>query len=285
MSHYFLKSMTPIDNDILSFYAQSSEDSRLKTGLGPLEFYRNKLLITRYLTRQNMDIADVGGGTGHYAAWLSGLGHNVVLIDPVPKHITLAQKRIKKKYGGYTCQLAEARNLPIADHTKDLVILHGPLYHLQHRTDRIRALQEARRIVKPSGVVIGFAISHAASTFAALQAGLIHNDEVFEMCIEELRSGKHHPTTSIIGMMPKAFFHHPISFEEEFTEAGFIINELLAVEGIGWLSGSFFSDWADPKKRERLLELIEFTQADRNLLSLSPHIMLAAKPSLESGSS
>lgn len=84
-----------IDSSIEAFYAQAQEETRLTTGLGPLEFERNKILISRYL-RQHSNVTDAGGGTGHYAQWLSSLGHSVTLIDPVPKHIQQAKKRSKQ---------------------------------------------------------------------------------------------------------------------------------------------------------------------------------------------
>lgn len=142
-----------IDSEISDFYTQSSEDSRLKLGLGPLEFERNKDLISRYLPSSGGVIADIGGGTGHYAQWLTTLGHKVILVDPVPKHIQQAEKRAKNSKNSFRCILGEARQLPLDNHSADVVILHGPLYHLQDQGERIAALKEARRILKIGGIV------------------------------------------------------------------------------------------------------------------------------------
>jgi ubiquinone/menaquinone biosynthesis C-methylase UbiE len=273
--------MKPIEQDILDFYTQSSEETRLQTGLGPLEFLRNKKLIETYLTSEKMYIADVGGGTGHYASWLASLGHKVILIDPVKKHIDRAVRRAKEIGPHFQTILGHAGAIPVLDQSMDLVILHGPLYHLSKREDRITAIREARRIVRPSGTVLGFAISHAASTLAALQNGMIHNEEIFQMCKSELSSGLHLPPNGLGGILPESFFHRPAQLIEEFEEAGFKTDKVLAVEGISWTSASFFSDWADPRKRDRLLDLAQLTQADQQLLSFSPHLMIAAFPDLQ----
>src|SRR5690606_18210963 len=111
-----------IDPLITEFYTDHAEDSRLQIGLGPLEFERNKLLIGRYLQAQKRAIADVGGGTGHYAAWLSGLGHQVTLIDPVPRHIDQAKRKAKRAVNQFICLLGEARNLPFEAASLDLII-------------------------------------------------------------------------------------------------------------------------------------------------------------------
>ena len=269
--------MNLIDHHIHDFYNQSSEETRLQIGLGPLEFERNKELISRYLIRPNMAIADIGGGTGHYAKWLASLGHQVTLIDPVEKHITLAQKKAKGKGGHFISKLGEARKVPIDDQTIDLVILHGPLYHLPRQQDRINALKEAKRIMKPGATILGFAITYAASSLAALCSGAIHQKDIFEMCKNELTTGSHIPPDHIKGMLVESFFHRPAQLEEEFITAGFQKVAHLAVEGIAWTSGTYFTDWATPDKRERLLELIRLTEADVELLCISPHMMFVAK--------
>ncbi|MEJ5995158.1 class I SAM-dependent methyltransferase [Pedobacter sp. Du54] len=264
-----------IDSSIETFYAQAQEESRLTRGLGPLEFERNKILISGYLD-QPCSITDVGGGPGHYAQWLGSLGHSVTLIDPVPKHIQLAEKRSKLTSKPFRCLLAEARNLPLRDGSQDLIMLHGPLYHLQERSDRIAALKEASRVLRPDGIVLGFAINRTASLVAALQGGLIYHPDIFKMCKTELSSGIHQPPANFPGMLPQAYYHRPSSLIEEFKEAGFEPIRLVSVEGIAWMDGSFFSHWADPEKRRRLLELLEHTEKDQDLLCFSPHIMLAA---------
>lgn len=269
--------MNPIDAKVADFYTQSSEETRLQLGLGPLEFERNKALISRYLPKANGVIADVGGGPGHYAQWLSSLGHQVLLVDPVPKHIQQAEKRSRKSKHAFQSILGSAEALPMADRSVDVVILHGPLYHLQEVTDRLKALQEARRVLKPEGVVLGFAITYTATLVAALQSNMIQHPDIFAMCKEELATGKHNAPKSFPGILASAYFHRPKQFELEFETAGFTKLALLAVEGMIWMDQKYFESWAVPEKRQRLLDLLELTEADTELLCFSPHMLLAAK--------
>ncbi|MBT1689236.1 class I SAM-dependent methyltransferase, partial [Dawidia soli] len=118
--------MSLIDKSILDFYTQHSEDTRLQVGLGPLELERNKDLIVRYLPDYPCRIADVGGGTGHYAHWLASLGHTVTLIDPVPRHLVQARRKAARARRSFDCVLGEARRLPLSRAAVDVVILHGP---------------------------------------------------------------------------------------------------------------------------------------------------------------
>lgn len=269
--------MKPIDASIVDFYNNSNEDTRLQTGLGPLEFERNKLLITRHLGDKNLTIADVGGGSGHYSAWLSEGGHQVSLIDPVLKHIIQAQKKAKKSKSHFQCIQGEAAELPFTDATIDVVILHGPLYHLQRSEDRMAALREAKRVLKPNGVVLGFAITHAASSLAALHSGMLFQPIIFDMCREELTTSRHEPPQNMPGMLASAYFHRPSVLNQEFKQAGFNNTELFAVEGMAWMDATFFQNWNNPQLRPKLMELISLTENDPELLCLSPHMMIAAK--------
>ncbi|RDC57217.1 class I SAM-dependent methyltransferase [Pedobacter chinensis] len=268
--------MLTIDPSINTFYTRSQEENRLSTGLGPLEFERNKILINRYLN-DSYSIADIGGGPGHYAKWLADLGHRVTLIDPVKKHINQAKQRSAQPGKPFQCLQAEARHLPLPDKSQNLVILHGPLYHLQQQVDRIAALQEARRVLKSNGVLLGFAITHSASLIASLQSNLIHHPGISAMCKAELLTGVHQPPPGFPGMLPAAFYHRPSVLTSEFEHAGFFPLDLLPVEGIAWLDGRFFESWADQGKRQHLLELVEMTEKDNDLLCFSPHILLAAQ--------
>ena len=265
-----------ISTDIDDFYSTTSEEGRLQLGLGPLEFERNKELIGRYLPKKGT-VIDVGGGPGIYSEWLAGLGHEVILIEPVEKHIRQANKRSTKAKKQFKSVLGEAQKLELADNSADVVILHGPLYHLQLKADRIGAITEAKRVLKQKGVVLGFAINHTASTIAALLNGFIHAPEIFDMCIEELKRGIHTPPKSMPGVLPSAYFHRPDELKAELEETGLTYLDIYAVEGLIWMDKNYFETRSDAKKKEKIMELMKVTENDPALLSLSPHMMIAGR--------
>ena len=53
--------------------------------------------------------------------------------------------------------------------------------------------------------------------------------------------------------------------------------DLVAVEGMIWLDKNYFISRADAAKKKRMMELLSITECDQNLLSFSPHMMIAAK--------
>jgi ubiquinone/menaquinone biosynthesis C-methylase UbiE len=266
-----------VSSEIERFYAGAAEDKRLTYGLGPLEFERNKELISRFVPQSPSFIIDVGGGPGMYAEWLSDMGHQVHLIDPVNKHIQQAKKRAAKLKNPFKADLGEARALDLADDAADVVIEHGPLYHLQQRTDRINALKEAYRVLKPGGVMLGFAINHSVSTLTGLLNGMIHDEQFYAMCMDELKTGLHNPPAAWPGFLPEAFFHKPAELLSEVEEAGFTDLQLFAVEGMIWLDAKYFESRSDAAKKEKMMNLLKATEQIPELLCFSPHIMICGR--------
>ena len=75
--------------------------------------------------------------------------------------------------GRVTAEVGDARDLPLADASFDAALVLGPLYHLTDRADRLRALAEVRRVVRPGGLIFVAAISRFASLFDGLARGFL----------------------------------------------------------------------------------------------------------------
>ena len=266
-----------ISKALNDFYTKASEETRLDNGMGFFEFERIKSLIERHLFKTNATIIDVGGGTGKYSEWLAKMGHHVHLIEPVEKHLKLAQKRAQQLKNPFSVTLGESRNLQLKNEFADLVILHGPLYHLQKKEDRLQTIQEAKRVLKKGGIVLGFAINSAASTIAGLLQGLIHKKTFFDMCKTVLTSGIHNPSKEFPWLLADGFYHKPKQLKKEFTSQGLEIINLFAVEGMIWLDNEYFANMLDPQKKKTLLALLEVTEKDESVLAFSPHMLLVAK--------
>jgi len=266
-----------ISRNIESFYNKASEETRLENGMGIFEFERIKSLIEKHLQPSKSTIIDVGGGTGKYSEWLAQKGHKVHLVEPVEKHIQLAKKRTKKLKNKFAIHQGESQNLEFLDNFADLVILHGPLYHLQKKEDRIQSILEAKRVIKNNGIILGFAINHSASTLVGLLNGIIHAKSFFEMCKEELTTGIHNPPKDFPWLLTEAFYHKPEQLKEEFMQQELTYLNLYAVEGMVWLDKNFFTNMQKDQERKTLLELIKLTETDTSLLSFSPHMMIAVK--------
>lgn len=266
-----------ISRNIELFYNKASEETRLDKGMGIFEFERIKTLIKKYMPSAPSQIVDIGGGTGKYSEWLAGQGHQVHLVEPISKHIEIAQTRNQKLKNKFYIHQGESRNLELPNNYADLIILHGPLYHLQSKEDRALTILEAQRVLKNNGIILGFAINYTASTLAGLLNGLIHKKAFFEMCREELTTGIHNQPIDFPWILAEAYYHTPSQLKDEFLSHDLIYLNTYAVEGIAWLDKHYLSNMLDDTKRETLNELIKITENDKHLLSFSPHMMIAVK--------
>jgi ubiquinone/menaquinone biosynthesis C-methylase UbiE len=268
--------MTPTvtNPDILDHYASGYEAGRLETGPSRLERARTRELLDRHLPPPPATVLDVGGGPGAYARWLAGRGYAVHLIDPVPVHIEQAAGQSALA----SATVGDARRLDHPDASADAALLLGPLYHLTERADRLAALREAARVVRPGGVVLAAGITRFTSLLDGLLNGYL-DDPVFAGIVDrDLGDGQHRNPGNHPGYFTTAYFHHPDELGGEAREAGLAVLETVAIEGPGrWLPREFDAWWDDPARRERLLAAVRAVEHEPSLMGLGPHIMLVAR--------
>ena len=263
------------DEEIAHYYGRGEEQARL-SGPFRLEFARTQELLERYLPEPPAVVLDVGGGPGAYAAWLAERGYEVHLLDPIELHVRQAREASS---GLASADVGDARSLPQADGSADAVLLLGPLYHLQERADRLRALEEARRVLRPGGLLAAAAISRFASTIDGLRHKLLLDPD-FEQGVERsLRDGRHENPARDPDRFTTAYLHLPAELAEEVRAAGFDLTGVVAVEGVGEFV-SDVSDWLDePARREVLLRAIGRVEAEPTMLGASLHLLaLATRP-------
>ena len=258
------------DIDVADFYARGLERDRLAAGHGALEFVRTQVLLRRYLPAPPAVVADVGGGPGRYAVWLSEAGYRVHLIDPVALHIEQARAATGKLAGA---EVGDARALSLADASVDAVLLLGPLYHLPERADRVQALREARRVSKPGGVIVAAAISRFASTLDGLREGYLEDPAFAAIAAGDRRDGRHFNPTRHPAYFTTAYFHRPEELAAEFSEAGLSPVATLAVEGPAWLLPDLDARLADERRRGALLDALEQIESEPTMLGVSAHLL------------
>ena len=271
------------DADMQAYYSSGREQYRLLEGNHQLELTRTQTLIRRYATPAPGVVYDIGGGSGVYAGWLARLGYTVHLVDAVPLHVEQARQTsaAQPEHPLASAELGDARALTFADASADMVLMLGPLYHLTERADRVQAWREARRVLKPGGVVLGAVISRFASTLGGLFFDML-NDPAFEAIIrQDLIDGQHRNPTSQHGYFTTTYFHRPDEVQAEIEAAGLAHLATLPVEGIGWLTETTDerskAEWGDPVKRQRLLELVAAVEDEPSLLGMSNHLLGVAR--------
>ena len=263
---------------INTFYNSTQmETDRLGQHVFQLEKNRSQEIILRYL-KPSMNIADIGGATGAYSFWLHDLGHRVHLLDAAEFHIEAATKiSISENKPLASIALGDARQLPYDDEQFDLVMLFGPLYHLQEKDDRVKSIAEAKRVLKKNGILLAATISRYASLFDGFWQGFI-DDPAFENILkQDLEDGNHHNPVNHPMYFTDAHFHTQKEIEGEFTAAGFTEFNIIAIEGFGWLTPDFMKRWNDEEARNKMLEYIRQTENESIMIGISAHVMTVAK--------
>jgi ubiquinone/menaquinone biosynthesis C-methylase UbiE len=272
--------MSPMRKEIEAFYSRSNESQRLTNEWGELERLRTRSILARHLPGAPAVIFDVGGAAGVYAVPLAKQGYHVHLIDPVELHLQQARTyAVESGAALSSVAMGDARHLDVPSNAADAVLLLGPLYHLTERADRLQALREARRILKPKGVLLAAAISRFASLIDGLGRGFFRDAEFRKIVAADLASGQHTNPTSELAYFTTAYFHRPEELAAEVREAGFDSIEISAVEGPVWSAAFFREAWNDPAQRQSLMDFLALIEREPSLLGASGHLLAVARQS------
>jgi ubiquinone/menaquinone biosynthesis C-methylase UbiE len=267
-----------IDPTIAEYYHRAPEEDRLQQGPFILEEARTRELIERYAARPPATVLDVGGAAGAYALWLAEAGYTVHLVDAAPRLVAEAERRSAGRARPLaTCRVGDARSLGFPDSSVDIVLLLGPLYHLTDAADRARALDEARRVLKPGGRLFAAAISRFASALDGLSRDALRDPEFAAIVNRDLREGQHRNSTGRLEYFTTAFFHHPDELREEVAGSGLVLSGVYGLEGPGWFLSDIDARVADPRRCNDLLQVARMLEAEPSVLGMSAHLMAVAQ--------
>ncbi len=188
--------------------------------------------LEEYLPAPPAKIVDIGGGPGRYSIEIARRGYDVTLVDLSAKCLEFARSKAAEA-GVQLAQIihADARDLAmLPDAGFDAVLLMGPLYHLLERQQRVQAVQEAHRILRPGGIVFAAAITRNIMVMAAAAIDV----EYIAKCRKQLESVL---TTGIFrkeleNQFPDAWFCRPDEVPPLMAEGGFGSLELMNTEAL-----------------------------------------------------
>ncbi len=221
-----------ISSDIEQYY-----DAMAEQELDRLDVQRTEHAVTWRFLRTHLPtpparIADIGGGPGRYALVLAADGYAVTLVDLSARVLELAKERALTT-GVSIMQYTHANALDLSmlkSDAFDAVLLLGPLYHLLSEDDRKRALIEARRLLRPGGLIFAAFITRYAPLRDAARHRPLALVEEREWVQTILDTGQHHSPGT--GRFTDAYFAHPSEIAPLMKSSGFTTLDLIACEGI-----------------------------------------------------
>jgi ubiquinone/menaquinone biosynthesis C-methylase UbiE len=221
----------------------------------------------------------VGGAAGIYSCWLSSLGYEVHLVDPVSSHVAKAEhtSRQQPAHPIKSCRVGDARRLDFPDESAHFILFFGPMYHLNEKKDRLLALNEAARVLREGGILFVAAISRFASILDGLFSRFLDDPHFVKIVKQDLLDGQHRNPIDHPHYFTTAQFHHPEELKSEIEKAGFFCEKVLPVESIGGLLQDFEERWEDPRLRNQLLEALRWIESEPSLLGATHHLLAIAR--------
>jgi SAM-dependent methyltransferase len=253
--------------DLRTYYTQlTTEDVRLThSAHGRLEFVRTQEILRAHLPTAPARILDVGGATGIHSRWLAADGYDVTLIDPVPEQVRMAAQ-----ISGVSARVGDARHLEEADSSVDAVLLLGPLYHLLERSERLAAVAEAVRVVRPGGLVAAAGVSRHAPGMDMTSRGLL-TEEIAALAAEVLATGRGNLPDDF---MELAYLHSPEGLGEELVAGGCTDVDVYGVEGPSWTAADL-SD--NPEVEANAVRLARLLELDPAIRAASAHLLAVGR--------
>jgi len=80
------------------------------------------------------------------------------------------------------------------------------------------------------------------------------------MIKNELSSGIHIRPEEYPNLFAHAYFHTPTGLQKEIESVGFQTIQKYAVEGVIWFTPYLNEKWEDKNSRERLLNIVRYTE-------------------------
>jgi SAM-dependent methyltransferase len=257
-------------NPIEAYYDQESFHEWERFDRHPTEFAVTRRMIQETLPPAPARILDIGGGPGRYAIWLAGQGYSVTLLDLSKQNLMLATEKSAEAGVAFEA-MAHGNALDLSaypDESFDAVLLMGPLYHLVKQEDRLRAIHEARRVLKTGGrfyaaFICRFSVFRAAAHDFPMEP--VELPGIYEQILSDgIYSGAHGFTA--------AYFAHPDEIQPMMESCGLHTMEIIGVEGVvseieegvKALSGPAWDRWVDMNYR---------LGKDKSLHGASDHIL------------
>ena len=157
------------EKELIEYYNKHNEDKRLKTKHANIEFITAMKYIHEYI-KEGYSILDVGAGTGAYSIPLRDEGYDVTAVELVKQNLKYMEKANINCYQGSAVNLSKFKN-----NSFDIVLLFGPMYHLLSMDEKIKALEEAKRVSKKY-IFISYCMNEFALIYHGFMEGYIKED-------------------------------------------------------------------------------------------------------------
>jgi ubiquinone/menaquinone biosynthesis C-methylase UbiE len=243
-------------DEIEAFYDRNAQNEWDR-----LDRHRTELAITlktlkEHLPKPPAEVLDIGGGPGRYSIALAEHGYGITLLDLSKRCLDFAKEKATKS-GVVLKDYVHGTALDLnsfSDSSFGAVLLMGPLYHLLDEDRRRQAVREARRVLRPDGIIFASIITR----YAPFRWAAKNEPGWLQEAGRVLKTGVWRPTTHATGSEGTAgftdsYFANPAELRQLMESEKFETLDMVACEGIismiedkvNELKGAAFDAWVE----------------------------------------
>ncbi|MCG9688147.1 class I SAM-dependent methyltransferase, partial [Vibrio tubiashii] len=217
--------------ELIAQYTGADEDSRLtRQYIAQIEFDTTMHCLQSYLVR-GARVCELGAATGRYSLSFAKMGCDVTAVELAPEQVDILRRKAKQENLDVAVYQGNACDIPFLENeSQDVCVILGPLYHLKSQLERERAIIEARRILKPGGILAVAYISRffVAGMFAQKFPELVTPEVLSELTTSGTVSNQVAPSFFKVG-----YFATPSEIEKLVSNAQFDLLNHVATDGFG----------------------------------------------------
>ncbi|QAA34545.1 class I SAM-dependent methyltransferase [Clostridium manihotivorum] len=208
--------------ELEKYYNKFCEDKRLTRRHGQVEYITSMKYIHDYLDNNKAaKILDVGAGTGRYSVQLAEEGYDVTAIELVKHNLGVLKSK------GSTVKAMQGTALDLSrfdENTFDVTLVFGPMYHLYKFEDKVKALEEAKRVTKVGGIIL---VAYCMNEYSIITYGFKENN-----ILKSIENGKVNENFHIIAEPEDLYDYVRIEDIDKINEAAAIERvKLVAADG------------------------------------------------------
>jgi len=250
---------------VQEIYRRKSENDRLnKSQAARVEFLTTVRYIEKYLA-PDAKILDVGAGAGEYSFYFARKGYSVSALELADANIAAFRAKMTEHD---SIDLVQGNALDLSRYDSesfDVILLFGPLYHLHEEADKLRCIEEAKRVCKKDGKIFFAFISNDMVILTMQQ---LHSDYLI--------SGDYNKETFRLDDFPFVF-HTPNHCRELLGEAGIQICHEIASDGASELLQDLVNG-LDEASYQQYLRYHFYICEKPEFLGMSNHLLFVGRP-------